>query len=817
MTVMIMAFGASSVSAYVNYPKKTYSLQSTWLTWNIPIKKDDVITIDFKNVSLFPPNNTLLVNNVATSALGTNQTDKRVIVTAKMAADANTLVVRGRSDQSQQQEVFSVKVNGVEANDVEAGAPPLAPTNFTAVASSNRVMMNWNAVTNVLDFAGYNVYRNGTKVNAAPITETSYTVNNVSNDVQYRWQVTAYRTVNGNNIESDKSAEVITLFDTIPNPPASVWATGGIESVTVSWSAVNVSDFAGYNVYQNGIKINDYLVMQNAFTKNDVTPANYQYAVTTVDAAGNESAKSNVATANVTEKVPTAPTNLMAETVSAALKVEWDESNEMSVIGYKLYVDNMLFTTLTKDITTYDLLGLDAGRNYIIALVSYTAAGTNSEKSTITAKLLDTTPPANVKNFIALAGNEAAALYWTANKEKDLAGYNIYVDGVLHTTVPKNAVSHLIKNLTNDLEYQIQIAAIDTSDNESNRSVTFNVTPNGLADITAPAKPIGLTGVAEGKEIVLNWTANNELDLVGYFVYLDNVKVNYAPIENNDFVISNLELDTKYSIYVTAIDTAANESASSNLISIMTAARSAPVSLKASKQDNQVMITWKTPKSQPDYYIVYKNGIRIADTTNLEFLDGALEVGESYKYEVSAMYADGESKKSSVGVRMSTGNDITFEGITLGEKVLDSIITAVNFIEKYAVWLLLAVAVLFAKHIISFLMWVLDHLNGNAKKRKLAEAAAEKKKKEELAEKRRLQYRERRINKRRDVRHAELTRMGRIKERDAWVSQVKYLNPEERQERVRQQRVENLAKARAARSERASSNRGGSRSRRVRA
>ena len=69
-----------------------------------------------------------------------------------------------------------------------------------------------------------------------------------------------------------------------------------------------------------------------------------------------------------------------------------------------------------------------------------------------------------------------------------------------------------------------------------------------------------------------------------------------------------------------------------------------PANLKAELiQNSSVKLTWDTPlQGEPKSYIVYRDGIRITETTELGFTDENLLPG-TYHYTVTTKYADGES------------------------------------------------------------------------------------------------------------------------------------------------------------------------------
>ncbi|HWP20954.1 MAG TPA: PHB depolymerase family esterase [Burkholderiaceae bacterium] len=87
---------------------------------------------------------------------------------------------------------------------VASGAPSAslpAPTGVqTSGATSSSMVISWAAVQGA---AGYNVYRDGTKVNATAVSGTSYTDNGLSPGTTYQWTV---RAVNAQGAEGPPSA-----------------------------------------------------------------------------------------------------------------------------------------------------------------------------------------------------------------------------------------------------------------------------------------------------------------------------------------------------------------------------------------------------------------------------------------------------------------------------------------------------------------------------------------------------------------------------------------------------------------------------------
>ncbi|HEY8050068.1 MAG TPA: PHB depolymerase family esterase [Ramlibacter sp.] len=78
-----------------------------------------------------------------------------------------------------------------------------APTGVATSGATNTTMnVSWNAVTGA---SGYNVFRNGTKVNGSKVTATSYSDSGLSPATTYTWTVAA---LDSNNVQGATSAGV---------------------------------------------------------------------------------------------------------------------------------------------------------------------------------------------------------------------------------------------------------------------------------------------------------------------------------------------------------------------------------------------------------------------------------------------------------------------------------------------------------------------------------------------------------------------------------------------------------------------------------
>jgi len=176
---------------------------------------------------------------------------------------------------------------------------PTSPTNLTVTGiTASTVSLSWSAATDDTGVVNYSVYRNNRKV-AYP-TGTTFTDTGLTGSTTYEYFVKAYDAAGNVSGESNHQTPTTSAPSdaTVPSTPSTLTATAtGVSTISLSWTAStdNVA-VTGYNVYKNGVII--ATPSTTTYTSNGLTAATaYNYFVTAIDAAGNESAHSNTATA----------------------------------------------------------------------------------------------------------------------------------------------------------------------------------------------------------------------------------------------------------------------------------------------------------------------------------------------------------------------------------------------------------------------------------------------------------------------------------------------------------------------------------------
>jgi hypothetical protein len=89
--------------------------------------------------------------------------------------------------------------------------PPTVPQNVNATANSaTSVTVSWNASTDDTAVAGYDVYRDGTKIGTAGASQTSFTDTTVQPNTTYAYTVDAFDAVPNTSAQSSPPASVTT-------------------------------------------------------------------------------------------------------------------------------------------------------------------------------------------------------------------------------------------------------------------------------------------------------------------------------------------------------------------------------------------------------------------------------------------------------------------------------------------------------------------------------------------------------------------------------------------------------------------------------
>ena len=228
---------------------------------------------------------------------------------------------------------------------------------------------------------------------------------------------------------------------TAPDPPTGLEGTVSFTNVTLTWqpSVDSESGIAGYNVYQDGTIVQT--VEETGTTISGLQPTtSYEFGVSAVDVAGNESAASFLTLVTGLDEAPdttdpTAPTNLVVNAGANSAVFSWDAStDEGGIGGYVVSLDGVYIDSLNASTTSIFIGGLDPLTPYTFEVYAYDLSGNNSEIVDITES---TTAP------VVTAEPGLVAHYKFEGDANDATPYNN------HGTIGGNPVFEPVTNRPN--------------------------------------------------------------------------------------------------------------------------------------------------------------------------------------------------------------------------------------------------------------------------------------------------------------------------------------------------------------------------------
>jgi fibronectin type 3 domain-containing protein len=226
----------------------------------------------------------------------------------KIGQKVMTFAVRIKDERRRASE-FSEPVS------IEVQASPLPPQNVRASVFEKYVEVSWEAASvkagepGPSKPVGYNVYRSEEKglparQNSSPVKGNEYRDVNFSLGKTYRYFIRSVASDKAPLRESDDS-EIVEILakDTFPPaPPTGLTAISGAGFIALSWEPDEEPDLAGYKVWRRTVGQAGFDLLKSVpATENSYSDSlveknkRYDYAITALDNAGNESQKSEIA------------------------------------------------------------------------------------------------------------------------------------------------------------------------------------------------------------------------------------------------------------------------------------------------------------------------------------------------------------------------------------------------------------------------------------------------------------------------------------------------------------------------------------------
>ena len=295
---------------------------------------------------------------------------------------------------------------------------PAAPANLTATAGTDRITLNWDAVSGA---TRYNVLRRTADQTtfsriASPTTNT-YVDRGARVDVTYHYQVQATNTAGTSPSSAEASAVILP-----PLPPAPTGFKATVEEgpqVALSWNAVSDRYLTGYRVSRGGTELALLDTRTREYTDTGVSVGTtYGYTVVGVNSAGDgPSATVSIEVTAIVDGVRT-PGNLRAEAAPDGITLHWDGVD--NAMRYRVHRkgpgDTAHEDFMSTSVTTFRDTRVTAGETYSYKVQAQDwdfnkGALSDAVEATVPHPLH---PPRNFKAELDASNSKTVNLTWDA-------------------------------------------------------------------------------------------------------------------------------------------------------------------------------------------------------------------------------------------------------------------------------------------------------------------------------------------------------------------------------------------------------------------
>ena len=551
---------------------------------------------------------------------------------------------------------------------------PAAPTTLTATAGLGKITLDWTAPAAVgTPLVQYNVYSGtgGTFTNLID-TVASPTVTydaTVGSGVTVYYKVSAENIVEEGALSNDAGA---TAF-AVPDAPVLVSATGGLEKITLVWTAPadnGGSAITAYTVYSgtggtfttlvdtvSGVTLTYDVVLGSGVTG--------YYKVSASNVAG-EGALSNDLGAT-TFAVPSVPLNLTVGRDIRHLDLAWEvpaSNGGTPILSYNIYtesgvVENLQAVVIFPTTTHIDNYGMSNGETRIYKVSANNAAGEGLKTGSETGETYNI--PSQPTGFTVGSGANQLTLDWgvpVSDGGLAITVYNIYAGdttGVLTYTenVPAGTYTFTETGLADDRLRFYQVSAVNAA-GEGVLTAEMNGTTYHV-----PGAPTGLTIGSGVRELVLTWVAPVDiggLAITKYTIYAGTASTFEVEVGTvSGVVLTYTETgltNNQTRFYQVSATNSEGESARSGERSGVTYdIPDEPTGLTIGSGVRELVLTWVAPvyvgRTPITNYKVYVGTVVIATVGDvLTYTNTGLANNQTVTYTVSAVNIAGEGDPS---------------------------------------------------------------------------------------------------------------------------------------------------------------------------
>jgi chitodextrinase len=636
--------GVPTTPEGLHSPVQTTS--SVELAWNAA--SDDVGVTGYR---LYRPSGAVVV-------IGTSYVETGLAPDSEYGFQVSALDAAGH--ESVPGPVLMVRTSSVDV-DLDA---PTQPRNLRSLAQSGtRIDLAWDAASDDVGVAGYRVYLPSGPID---VTGTTWAVTGLSEDTEYGFQVSALDTAGLESMPSPtllvRTARPDREPPTVPQNLRSPLQT--LTSIELAWDAS--SDDVGVADYRVYGPTGSVATPGTAFTWTDLDPdTRYEFQVSALDAAGNESALTAVL------EVWTGAPDPVVQSVGVASGDD-DAEEDLSSGGVNLTSRDLeLAVTGGGAVQAVGIrftgIGIPRGAMVLSASVQFTVDESTAGAASLTLRgeaSDDAAPFAGTTGEVSGRPVTSASVAWippdwatvgAAGPDQRTADLSAVVQEIVDRAgwAPGNALVLIVTGTGT--------RTAESYDGAVGAAPRLEVTYLPAPDLVPPSAPSNLRSpVQTESSIDLAWDASSDdVGVVGYRVYGPHGAVDVPGTSHTE---TGLGADAEYAFEVTALDAAGRESPRSPLLLARTRPPdleppTTPQNLRSPLQTGSTIeIAWdaSTDDVGVEGYRVYGPGGAV-DVVGTGYVQTGLVPNSAYDFQVSALDAAGNESVLSVVLSASTG------------------------------------------------------------------------------------------------------------------------------------------------------------------
>ncbi|MFC4095937.1 ThuA domain-containing protein [Euzebyella saccharophila] len=586
--------------------------------------------------------------------------------------------------------------------DIVLPQPPKRLSVDTVTDSS--AIVTWEKSTDHSQVANYVVYQDSIEVFRDTITR--YVAKSLEPETSYQFLVQATDKEGNTSKFSEEllvktKAQDSVVRDSVSldslNPYSVLLLTPKlkVDSISatkaqLSWSTdSNLSSVNEFRLYQDSTMVTAQ--KETNYTVHDLIPeSTYSFYVVAVDGRDKVTKPSNkVEVSTLPLEImndtlpPPAPVGLRSTNIdSNSIDLTWDAmADSLEIAAFGVYQDSILLG-IVKD-NLYQVKDLQPQRTYGF---SVTAWDTKERESSFSEVLQLTTLPEEAKDTIVEAplppnnleaneiGAESLSLQWQLPSDSlSVKEFRVFQDDAFigYTT----NTSYGVSSLSPITSYVFTVSLVTEEGKESSPSAPLSVLTEERTsqpiEESAPSAPVDISvSNVTSNAVELNWSVVEDSVAVSSFKVYQDGEFKLS-VTNSSLTVTDLLPETVYQFSVRAVGENQLESDLSVVVEATTLAEvisprdeeppTSPKNISADEvTETTIGLSWEaaTDNVAVSSYVIYQNGVEIADVTGTSFQATGLSSSTEYSFEVKAKDAAENISTTSEIIQITTLEEV---------------------------------------------------------------------------------------------------------------------------------------------------------------